>query len=55
MVKNQAATKHEYVESRNVSMYRQDWAIVEALALRMAISTSAALRIIVRQWVKLSN
>lgn len=40
----------DLVQSKNVSMYENDWRIVEMLALRLGIATSAALRIIVRDW-----
>ncbi|MCD4738335.1 MAG: ribbon-helix-helix protein, CopG family [Anaerolineae bacterium] len=43
--------KKDRVEPRNVSMYPDDWQTVEELAARLTISISAALRVIVRQWL----
>lgn len=48
------------VKAQNVTMYPEDWGVVEAYAEEMASelgtkSTSLALRMIVRQWVKLTN
>ncbi len=40
------------VESRNVTMYPQDWAVVEQSGASMGLSTSTALRVIVRQWAR---
>lgn len=42
----------ERVESRNVTMYPQDWAVVDQSGSSMGLSTSTALRVIVRQWAQ---
>jgi hypothetical protein len=40
----------ETVEPRNVTMYGLDWATVDALAKDLGLTTSSALRVIVREW-----
>jgi len=42
----------ERVESRNVTMYPQDWAIVDQSGASMGLPTSTSLRVIVRQWAQ---
>lgn len=42
----------ERVESRNVTMYPQDWSVVDQSGASMGLSTSTALRVIVRQWAQ---
>lgn len=46
---------HELVEPRNVTMYPQDWSIVDALAQAKGQKTSGALRLIIREWPELKN
>ena len=45
----------EYAEARNVSMYPDQWHTVEALAQRLALGISAALRIIVQEYDENTN
>jgi hypothetical protein len=45
----------ENVVAQNVSMYPVDWALVNTEAERMGVSTSAALRFIVRDWSTLKG
>lgn len=40
----------ERVEARNVSLYPSDWNIIDEYGTPMGLNTSAALRVIVRQW-----
>ena len=47
--------ENETVEGRNVSMYPRDWATVDALAKDMGLTTSSALRAIVREWVQMKG
>ena len=42
----------ERVEARNVSMYPQDWKLVDESGKNMGLSTSSTLRVIVRQWAQ---
>jgi len=45
-----------YVEPRNVSMYPRDWEIIDCEAKRLDLtSTSAALRVIVREWRRMKD
>lgn len=44
------------VEGRQISMYPEDWATVEALSKDIGLNnTSAALRLIVNDWRKRKN
>jgi len=43
------------VKAGNVSMYPQDWAVLDAFAEDTGLSRSAALRIIVREWKDLKR
>ena len=40
----------ERVEARNVSMYPQDWKLVDESSKELGLATSPTLRMIVRQW-----
>lgn len=40
------------VERRSVSLYPADWEIIDQSGASMGLSTSTALRVIVRQWAQ---
>lgn len=42
----------ERVEARNVSMYPQDWKLVDESSKELGLATSPTLRMIVRQWAQ---
>ena len=43
----------EQVQVRGVSLYPADWATVESVAKDYGATTSAALRLIIRDWVRM--
>lgn len=43
----------EQVQVRGVSLYPVDWATVESVAKDSGATTSAALRLIIREWVRM--
>lgn len=40
------------VVARNITMYPEDWQVVDDAGKKIGLSTSTALRVIVRQWAQ---
>lgn len=45
--------EYEQVQTRSVSLYPVDWATLDAIAHDNGLSTSAALRTVIRDWVRM--
>lgn len=45
--------EYEQVQTRSVSLYPADWSTLDAIARDNGLSTSAALRTVIRDWVRM--
>ena len=48
-------TQERSIVAKNITMYPDDWSDVQAVSARLSVSRSAALRVILQEWRKLTG